>query len=244
MNSIAKRIFILAAAPVLIHGVAAEAARIKDLSNVRGVRENGRPLEINRDYLRSGLRIRSQEIATRERRALVCVPNCPPLVAAIGQRFEVELVATGLAGDGVDITEVISRLSGGPRMILLQTVTNPWGRRIREADLARLIGALPEDCYLVLDECHDAFGPAVPLTPALPELVFAAPPWPPTPPAPLRATLPVNRLLVTDSVPATSSPPARTRGFGVRNDPDSEAAAARQPITSRAWLMRARPVCG
>jgi aspartate/methionine/tyrosine aminotransferase len=100
-----------------------------------------------------------------ERRALVCVPNYPPLVAAIGQRFEVELVATGLAGDGVDITEVISRLSGGPRMILLQTVMNPWGRRIREADLARLIAALPEDCYLVLDECHDAFGPAVPLTP-------------------------------------------------------------------------------
>ena len=33
---------------------------------VRGVRENGRPLEINREYLRSGLRIRSQELATRE----------------------------------------------------------------------------------------------------------------------------------------------------------------------------------
>jgi type IV secretory pathway VirD2 relaxase len=33
---------------------------------VRGVRENGRPLEINREYIRSGIRIRSQEIATRE----------------------------------------------------------------------------------------------------------------------------------------------------------------------------------
>jgi type IV secretory pathway VirD2 relaxase len=33
---------------------------------VRGVRENGRALEINRDYLRSGIRIRSQELATRE----------------------------------------------------------------------------------------------------------------------------------------------------------------------------------
>src|SRR5229473_2992345 len=33
---------------------------------VRGVRENSRPLEINRDYLRSGIRIRSQGIATRE----------------------------------------------------------------------------------------------------------------------------------------------------------------------------------
>src|SRR5271167_49432 len=33
---------------------------------VRGVREDGRPLQINREYLRSGIRIRSQEIATRE----------------------------------------------------------------------------------------------------------------------------------------------------------------------------------
>src|SRR5216684_2506927 len=33
---------------------------------VRGSRENGRPLEINRDYLRTGLRIRSQELATKE----------------------------------------------------------------------------------------------------------------------------------------------------------------------------------
>jgi type IV secretory pathway VirD2 relaxase len=33
---------------------------------VRGVRDSGRPLEIDREYLRSGIRIRSQEIATRE----------------------------------------------------------------------------------------------------------------------------------------------------------------------------------
>ncbi len=33
---------------------------------VRGVREDGRPLEIDREYLRSGIRTRSREIATRE----------------------------------------------------------------------------------------------------------------------------------------------------------------------------------
>ena len=33
---------------------------------VRGKRDDGRPLEIDREYLRSGLRSRSQEIATRE----------------------------------------------------------------------------------------------------------------------------------------------------------------------------------
>jgi aspartate/methionine/tyrosine aminotransferase len=103
---------------------------------------------------------------TPGRRALVCVPNYPPLVAAVGQRFGVELVGTSITAEGVGITDLISRLSSQPRMILLQTVTNPWGRRISEPDLARLIAALPQDCYLVLDECHDAFGPQVPLTPA------------------------------------------------------------------------------
>jgi aspartate/methionine/tyrosine aminotransferase len=98
-------------------------------------------------------------------RALVCVPNYPPLVAAIGQRFEVELVGTGIDADSVDITDVISRLSGRPRIVLLQTVTNPWGRRVTETDLVSLIAALPDDCYLILDECHDTFGPQVPLTP-------------------------------------------------------------------------------
>lgn len=33
---------------------------------VRGVRDDGRPLQIERDYLRAGIRTRSQEIATRE----------------------------------------------------------------------------------------------------------------------------------------------------------------------------------
>jgi len=33
---------------------------------VRGVRDNGKTLEIDRDYVRSGIRARSQEIATRE----------------------------------------------------------------------------------------------------------------------------------------------------------------------------------
>ena len=33
---------------------------------VRGARENGKPLEIDRQYLRAGIRIRSQEISTRE----------------------------------------------------------------------------------------------------------------------------------------------------------------------------------
>jgi type IV secretory pathway VirD2 relaxase len=33
---------------------------------VRGVRDNGRTLEIDREYVRSGIRARSQEIATRE----------------------------------------------------------------------------------------------------------------------------------------------------------------------------------
>jgi len=98
--------------------------------------------------------------------ALVCVPNYPPLTATIARRLPVTLVNTRLKNGGVDIADLIAALSGRPRVVLLQTVTNPWGRRIDEQQLRELISALPDDCYLLLDECHDAFGPTVPLSPA------------------------------------------------------------------------------
>lgn len=98
--------------------------------------------------------------------ALVCVPNYPPLIATISRRLPVTLVNTRLNNGGVDITDLIDALSARPRVVLLQTVINPWGRRIDEQQLRELISALPDDCYLLLDECHDAFGPIVPLSPA------------------------------------------------------------------------------
>ncbi|MEV0266921.1 pyridoxal phosphate-dependent aminotransferase [Streptomyces sp. NPDC050617] len=100
------------------------------------------------------------------RPALCAVPNYPPLMAAMARRMPVHCVETPIVYGGTDITALIERARGGARMILLQTVTNPSGLRVPEERLAELIEAAPPDCYIVLDECHDAFGPEVPLTPA------------------------------------------------------------------------------
>ncbi|MGY2125095.1 pyridoxal phosphate-dependent aminotransferase [Nocardia gipuzkoensis] len=100
------------------------------------------------------------------RSAVACVPNYPPLVAAMSRRLPVTLANLSLDSSGVDVSDVITAMASRPRLVLLQTVINPWGRRISEAQLETLIAALPIDCYLILDECHDAFGPAIRLTPA------------------------------------------------------------------------------
>ena len=98
--------------------------------------------------------------------ALCGVPNYPPLIAAVDRRFDVELVTTPPMDGQTDITALIERARAGARLILLQTVTNPHGLRVPEEQIARLVAAAPDDCVIVLDECHDTFGPPVPLSPA------------------------------------------------------------------------------
>lgn len=100
------------------------------------------------------------------RPALCAVPNYPPLVAAMARRLPVHCVETPMADGATDIGSLIDRARDGARLILLQTVTNPSGLRVPEERLADLIAAAPRDCFIILDECHDAFGPAVPLTAA------------------------------------------------------------------------------
>ncbi|GAB1644050.1 pyridoxal phosphate-dependent aminotransferase [Krasilnikovia sp. MM14-A1259] len=101
-----------------------------------------------------------------DRPALCGIPNYPPLVAAVARRMAVRCVDTPIAERHTDITPLIEQARGGARLILLQTVTNPSGLRVPESQLAELIAAAPADCVIVLDECHDTFGPAVALTPA------------------------------------------------------------------------------
>jgi aspartate/methionine/tyrosine aminotransferase len=97
-------------------------------------------------------------------KAIVCVPNYPPLVAGVARRMPVELVPIPLVNGEVSIEPLLAALRDGPTLALVQTVINPWGLRISEDHVAELIGALPADCYLIIDECHDAFGPCVELT--------------------------------------------------------------------------------
>ncbi|MGP4113455.1 pyridoxal phosphate-dependent aminotransferase [Streptomyces sp. 4N509B] len=104
---------------------------------------------------------------TGRQHALCGIPNYPPLVAALGRRMTVDFVHTPTVDRATDIEELTrSAAEGRARVILLQTVTNPTGLRVPEEQLAALVAALPSDCFLILDECHDSFGPGVELTPA------------------------------------------------------------------------------
>jgi type IV secretory pathway VirD2 relaxase len=95
---------------------------------VRGVRENGRPLEINRDYLRSGIRIRSQELATKE----------------LGPRLEPELLRARERAinreQWTEIDRALQRKAGDQRIVSygqFQAVSE--GARIRaEQEIDRL----------------------------------------------------------------------------------------------------------
>jgi aspartate/methionine/tyrosine aminotransferase len=100
--------------------------------------------------------------------AIACVPNYPPLVAAVARRFRVHLVATPLHAGGVSVSDLVHALAvrPSPSLVLMQTVVNPWGRKVTEERIAEVVRALPARCHLILDECHDVFGPRVRLTPA------------------------------------------------------------------------------
>jgi aspartate/methionine/tyrosine aminotransferase len=98
--------------------------------------------------------------------ALCAVPNYPPLLASIAKRFRVELVPTPIHERQTDIAPLIAAVATQrPRLILLQTVTNPSGLRVAEEQIGELVRAVPSDCYVILDECHNYFGPLVELTP-------------------------------------------------------------------------------
>lgn len=95
---------------------------------VRGVRENGRPLEINREYLRSGIRIRSQEVATRE----------------LGPRLEPEMLRARervvRREQWTEIDRALQRKADGTRLITYdQFHPRSEGSRIRaEQEIDRL----------------------------------------------------------------------------------------------------------
>lgn len=99
-------------------------------------------------------------------KAVACVPNYPPLVASLARRLSVDMVPTPLVNGEVGVGPVLDALKAAPTIVLMQTVVNPWGLRVSESNIARVIRALPRDCYLILDECHDAFGPQVRLSSA------------------------------------------------------------------------------
>lgn len=98
--------------------------------------------------------------------AVCCIPNYPPIVGAAARRFRVQLAPLQLRDGQVELDEFIATVHRvRPRVIVLQTVINPWGKRISEADIGAVLAAAPRDATLVLDECHDVIGPLVAYTP-------------------------------------------------------------------------------
>lgn len=95
-------------------------------------------------------------------RAVCGVPNYVPLVAAISQYFPVDMIPTPLEGPAVDISALTATVRDGAALVLLQSVNNPWGLAIEPQQLRRLIDEAPADCVILLDECHEHFGPDVP----------------------------------------------------------------------------------
>lgn len=96
----------------------------------------------------------------------VCgTPNYPPIVAAVARKFPVQLTPLALRDDGICIDLLIDEVRRvRPRLVLLQTVVNPWGRRIDEDAVEAIIEAAPADGWVILDECHDVFGPLPAMT--------------------------------------------------------------------------------
>jgi aspartate/methionine/tyrosine aminotransferase len=99
------------------------------------------------------------EAATADSPALCGIPNYPPLVEAIARRRQTRLVPLPARDGLTSLDGLIAALTPQTPLVMLQTVTNPTGIGIAEAELERLICAAAPSTIILLDECHDWLGP-------------------------------------------------------------------------------------
>ncbi|WP_080599166.1 MULTISPECIES: pyridoxal phosphate-dependent aminotransferase [Sorangium] len=98
--------------------------------------------------------------APREGAPVLCgIPNYPPLVESIARRRNVELVPLPSRAGHTSLEPLIAALTPRTPLVLLQTVANPTGAAVSDADLGRLINAASPSTMIVLDECHEWLGP-------------------------------------------------------------------------------------
>ncbi|MGY0236076.1 pyridoxal phosphate-dependent aminotransferase [Longispora urticae] len=95
---------------------------------------------------------------------LCATPNYPPLVEAVARRHDVRLVPVGSEDGRTSLAPLLAALTPDTPMVLLQTVGNPTGAAVSEAELATLIDACGPRTLIVLDECHEWLGPPPRLT--------------------------------------------------------------------------------
>ncbi|SDH71014.1 pyridoxal phosphate-dependent aminotransferase [Nonomuraea jiangxiensis] len=94
--------------------------------------------------------------------ALCAIPNYPPLVETVARRSQVRLVPLPSRDGQTSLRPLIDALSPDTPMVLLQTVGNPTGAAVVEAELAKLVRAASPSTMIVLDECHEWLGPPAP----------------------------------------------------------------------------------
>ncbi|MEU0008312.1 pyridoxal phosphate-dependent aminotransferase [Streptomyces sp. NPDC006314] len=92
--------------------------------------------------------------------ALCATPNYPPLVESIACRTGTRLVPLAAQDGRMSVGPLLAALSPDTPLVLLQTAANPTGAGVDEADLVRLVNALPPTTLILLDECHEWLGPA------------------------------------------------------------------------------------
>ncbi len=92
--------------------------------------------------------------------ALCPLPNYPPLVEAVARRHAVQLVPLACENGVTSLAPLLAALRPDTPLVMLQTVTNPTGTAVPEAELATLIAAAKGDTTIVLDECHECLGPS------------------------------------------------------------------------------------
>lgn len=96
--------------------------------------------------------------AKENTRAICAVPNYPPMVKSLAQRFKIELVELEYDKDSFSLEPLIKKIKKDTPLVFLQTVINPSGKKVDEASLEKLIKLVSRDTFVVLDECHECFG--------------------------------------------------------------------------------------
>lgn len=60
----------------------------------------------------------------------------------------------------MDITALTDGVQDGAALVFLQSVSHPWGKAVSSEQLRPLLSSAPPDCVILLDQCHEHFGPA------------------------------------------------------------------------------------
>lgn len=91
--------------------------------------------------------------------AVVGLPNYPPLVRSIGQRFPTELVPLACEGQRTPLRPLLDAIRTDTPLVFIQTVTNPTGARVDVNELDRLLRTVTDSTVVILDDSHDCLGP-------------------------------------------------------------------------------------